>query len=325
MRAVIPVAGVGTRLRPHTYSLPKVLLNVAGKPILGHILTALQDQGVKKATIITGYMGKLVEEYVTEKFDMDFQFVTQEKRLGLGHAIWLAMKDVEDEPLMIILGDTIFDADLSNAVNLGVSALGVKEVDDPRRFGVVVADENNIITKLIEKPEEPISNLALVGIYYVLNQALLKESLDELIEKEIKTKSEFQLTDALQIMIEKGEKFKPFKIEGWFDCGKPETLLSTNRFLLEKQHKPKECKNSIIIPPVYIGENATVEKSVIGPNATIADGAFVTHSIIRDSIISDGASVSTSLLDQSIVGNNAVLEGHYTTMNIGSSSEIRNP
>lgn len=324
MRAVIPVAGVGTRLRPHTYSQPKVLLNVAGKPILGHILDALQEQKINKATIITGYMGKQVEEYVTKKYsNMEFDFVEQKERLGLGHAIWVGKETYsKDEPLMIILGDTIFDVDLSLASKTKKSSLGVKHVDDPRRFGVVVLDDNYKVQKLIEKPQEPISNLALVGLYYIANPELLVKSLDELFEKNIKTKGEYQLTDALQIMIEKGELFDTFNVDGWFDCGKAETLLSTNRFLLEKKSVTPHFQDAIIIPPSFVAPNVNISRSIIGPYASVAEGSEVKDSIVRNSIISYGAKVKSSLLNESIIGNDAAVNGNFHRINLGNSSEI---
>lgn len=323
MRAVIPVAGVGTRLRPHTYSLPKVLLNVAGKPILAHILDALIAQGVSKATIITGYMGKMVEEFVQKRYDIDFDFVVQEEMLGLGHAIWTAKHTYTDEPLMIILGDTIFDVDLSLALNSENSSIGVKEVEDPRRFGVVLPDETGFIQKMIEKPDELIPRLAIVGIYHIKNPSLLIQCLDDLIKKNIKTRDEYQLTDALQMMLERGEKMTTFPVDGWYDCGKPLTLLSTNRFLLDKRVDTPVFPDAVIVPPVYIAPNARIERSIIGPYATIADGACVTDSVVRDSIISDGATVAFSLLEKSIIGNNAIVKGDFTRMNVGDSSEIK--
>lgn len=323
MRAVIPVAGVGTRLRPHTYSLPKVLLNVAGKPILGHILDEIRNQGIKKATIITGYLGKLVEEYVTERYtDIQFDFVLQEKRLGLGHAIWIGREHYGKEPLMIILGDTIFDVDLKKAFISGNNSIGVKEVDDPRRFGVVVTNNGNKIQKLVEKPENPISNLAIVGLYHITQPEMLIDSLNELIDKDIKTRGEYQLTDALQLMIDKGAVFDTFNVDGWHDCGKRETLLATNRFLLEQKPSSQVNDNSIVIPPVFISGKASVQNSVIGPYASIAEGAVVKDSIIKNSIISYNAKVSSSLLEESIIGNSAELHGHFQKLNIGDQSQI---
>jgi len=322
MRAVIPVAGVGTRLRPHTYSLPKVLLNVAGKPILAHILDAIIEQGITKATIITGYMRKTVESFVKERYSIDVDFVPQKESLGLGHAIWTGRDTYDDEPLMIILGDTVFDVDLKLAEKSGISSIGVKKVEDPRRFGVVIQNKDGIISKFVEKPKEFVSDLAIVGLYYIANSKLLKQSLNELIKNDIQTSGEYQLTDALQLMLDKGEKFSTFPVEGWFDCGKPETLLSTNRHLLEKLNQFPSPDGSVIIPPVFIAPNAKIECSIIGPYATVADGATVEDSIVRDTIISDGAKVSSSLLLESIIGNNAQVKGNFIKMNVGNSSEI---
>jgi glucose-1-phosphate thymidylyltransferase len=322
MKAIIPVAGVGTRLRPHTYTLPKVLLNVAGKPILGHILDALQAHDIDEATIIVGYMGDLVEEYVRKHHSLKVNFIYQEERLGLGHSIWIARENIlGDEPLLIILGDTIFDVDLSLATNSGFSTLGVKSVEDPRRFGVVEL-EKGFISRLIEKPEHPTSNLALVGLYYINNPRLLIECLDEMLEKNIRTRDEYQLTDALQMMIDRGEKFTTFPVEGWYDCGKPETLLSTNRYLLDGMEIPNPIEGAVIIPPAFVSAKAHVERSVIGPYTTVAAGARVIDSVIKDSIISDGATVTASMLDESIIGNNAIVKGKFSRLNVGDSSEI---
>ncbi|MFZ4568824.1 MAG: sugar phosphate nucleotidyltransferase [Bacteroidota bacterium] len=322
MKAIIPVAGVGTRLRPHTYTLPKVLLNVAGKPILGHILDALQQHNIDEATIIVGYMGDLVEDYVRRNYSMNVTFIYQEERLGLGHSIWIAREHITDnEPLLIILGDTIFDVDLSLATNSRFSTLGVKSVDDPRRFGVVEL-EKGFISRLIEKPENPTTNLALVGLYFINNPTLLVDSLQTLIDNNIRTRDEYQLTDALQMMIDKGEKFTTFPVEGWYDCGKPETLLSTNRYLLDGKSTYKTPEGAVIIPPAFVAENAIVERSVIGPYTTVASGATVIDSVVRDSIISDGATVTASTLEQSIIGNNAIVKGKFSRLNVGDSSEI---
>lgn len=324
MRAVIPVAGVGTRLRPHTYALPKVLLNVAGKPILAHILDALVEHNVDRATIITGYMGELVEEFVRKRYkNLDVVFVEQRERLGLGHAIWTGRKTYNnDEPLMIILGDTVFDVDLRLAFSSKKNSIGVKQVDDPRRFGVVVMNKNNNIQEFIEKPETPISNLAIVGMYHITNPQALVRSLDYLIDNNITTRNEYQLTDALQRMLLDGEEFTTFSVEGWYDCGKPETLLSTNRFLLEQYPTPRQLKNTVIIPPCYISEEATVENSVIGPYTSIADGAIVKDSIVKNSIISYEAKVLQSLLNESIIGNEAEVNGTFNKFNVGNSSII---
>jgi glucose-1-phosphate thymidylyltransferase len=324
MHAIIPVAGVGTRLRPHTYTLPKVLLNVAGKPILGHILDKIVADGITSATIVVGYMGNLVEDYVrTYHKSLKADFVTQDEQLGLGHSIWVARNSFpkDDEPLFIILGDTIFDVDLRPVLRSKFNALGVKNVEDPRRFGVAELTAG-YITKLVEKPENPTSNLAVVGLYYISSPKLLLECLDEIVTNDKRTKGEYQLTDALQMMIEKGQKFVTFSVDGWYDCGKPETLLSTNRHLLMRSGKNREIVGVVTIPPVYIASSAEISNSIIGPYATIGERAQVKDALIRNSIIGDESSVDSVLLDNSIVGNNANVKGTFKRVNAGDSSEI---
>jgi len=206
MRAIIPVAGIGTRLKPHTFSTPKVLLNVGGKPILAHILDRLIEEGINKTTFVIGHLGEKIQEFVEKNYSqIKSDFVKQESMEGLGHAIYTAVPTFDDKEIFIILGDTIFDVKLEEVFRLKHSSIGVREVSDPRRFGVAVM-KNGYIEKLVEKPQSPVSNLALVGLYYISNADLLAKSLDELIKRDIRTKGELQLTDALQIMIDKGEK-----------------------------------------------------------------------------------------------------------------------
>ena len=321
MHAIIPVAGVGSRLRPHTYTLPKVLLNVAGKPILGHILDKMLEEGITSATFVVGYMGDLVEEYVRQNYEFDVTFVEQESREGLGHAIWLAREALNDEPVLIILGDTIFDVDLRPVLAGDHSSLGVKFVDDPRRFGVVET-KGRFVDVLVEKPENPRTNLAIVGLYYIQSPKLLAECLDDLVREDRRTRGEYQLTDALQEMIDRGEKFTTFNVDGWYDCGKPETLLETNRHLLGQQPLERRISGVVVNSPVYIAPTATISNAIIGPNTTIADGATVRDSIVTDSIISEGASVEKSILNESIVGNDAKVRGDARQINIGASSEL---
>lgn len=321
IRAIIPVAGIGTRLRPHTYTLPKVLLNVAGKPILGHILDRIQIEDISKVTFIIGYLGEKVIEYVEHNYDFDAEYIEQEEQHGLGHAIYLARETFMNDELLIVLGDTVFDVDLKSMLSSKYSALGVKEVEDPRRFGVAIV-ENEFITKLVEKPETPISNLAIVGLYYIKNSKLLTECLDEIIQKDIRTKDEYQLTDALQLMLDKGEKFIPFLVEGWFDCGKPETLLSTNHHLLEKFNNTESIDGVTIIKPVYISPKSKVENSIIGPYTTINDGAIIKNSIVVNSIIGVNAIVENEILRDSIIGNNTIIKGQFRKLNTGDSTEI---
>ncbi|AOS83994.1 nucleotidyl transferase [Chlorobaculum limnaeum] len=323
MKAIIPVAGVGSRLRPHTYSQPKVLLNVAGKPIIGHIMDKLIESGIDEAVIIVGYLGSKIEEYLTSNYSIKLTFVTQAEQLGLAHAVHMCRPHVVDEePLFIILGDTIFDVDLMPVLDSAVSSLGVKEVEDPRRFGVAVTEGDRIV-KLVEKPEQPVSNLALVGLYFLHRAGTLFSSIEHIIANDIRTKGEFQLTDALQHMIDLGEPFSTFPVQGWYDCGKPETLLATNEVLLQKNHQQKSLPGCIVNPPVFIADNAIITNSIIGPNATIAEHVVVKDSIIMNSIIGRKSQVSDIMLDRSIVGNNAVVSAMGHELNIGDYSEIR--
>ena len=322
MRAIIPVAGIGTRLKPHTHSTPKALLNVGGKPIIAHILDKLLEEGINKATFVIGYLGDMIKDYIKKKYpSVQSSFVEQEKMEGLGHAIYTAIPTFDDDEIFIILGDTIFDVNLKDVFKNKVSALGVKEVEDYKRFGVAVV-KNGFIEKLVEKPQTPLSNLALVGLYYVSNKQILVDSLNELVEKDIRTKGELQLTDALQIMIDKGEKVKTFPVDGWYDCGKPETLLLTNQYLLNKKGSYKPRENVVINQPVFIAEDADVTNSIIGPYATISSGCKIKECIVKNSIIDSNAHVEKALLDNSIIGSNSFVRGAYKRLNSGDSSEV---
>ncbi|MDR3666178.1 MAG: sugar phosphate nucleotidyltransferase [Ignavibacteriaceae bacterium] len=322
MRAIIPVAGIGSRLKPHTYSTPKVLLNVGGKPILGHILDKLSDENINKATFIIGHLGEMIKEYVLKEYPgLESTFIEQESMEGLGHAIYTAIPTIDEKEIFIILGDTVFDVDLKSVFKNKISSLGVKQVDDPKRFGVAVM-QNGFIKTLIEKPQTPVSNLALVGLYYIANSDILIKSLSELVKKDMRTKGELQLTDALQIMIDMGEKITTFPVEGWYDCGKPETLLSTNKYLLDLKSVSKHFDNVVINHPVFIADDVQIENSVIGPYTTIDKGVKISECIIRNSIIGSKAVVTKFMLEDSLIGNNSVIIGSLHKLNSGDSSEL---
>ncbi|MBI1795771.1 MAG: NTP transferase domain-containing protein [Candidatus Eisenbacteria bacterium] len=320
--AIIPVAGVGTRLRPHTHTLPKVLLHVAGKPIIAHILDDLPDLGIREAVLIVGYMGDLVREYVTRNYPrLKTHFVDQPERLGLGHAVSLAAPYVDDRPVLIILGDTIFEADLRGVLGGSKNAIGVKAVEDPRRFGIVETRDGRV-TLLVEKPERPASNLAITGIYYFTTARPLFAALDEIQRKDIRTKGEFQLTDAMELMVQQGIELTTFPVEGWYDCGKTETLLETNRVLLGKKAGARTIAGSVIHAPVSIAANAEVENCIIGPYVSIAAGAKLKNAVVRDSIVNLNATIEDILIERSVVGDNAVVRGAFKRLNVGDSSEL---
>jgi glucose-1-phosphate thymidylyltransferase len=321
--AVIPVAGAGTRLRPHTHTQPKVLLHVAGKPILAHILDDLVALGIRRAVLIVGVMGEQVREYVGKHYaKLKVDYVEQEERLGLGHAVSLAEPHADDQPLLIILGDTIFEADLKRVLAAGTSSIGVKAVEDPGRFGIVERDAAGRVTRLVEKPDQPTSNLAITGIYFFSHGGPLFEALRELQTKNIRTKGEFQLTDAMQILVSRGQAIGTFPVEGWYDCGKTETLLETNRVLLEKRSPSPAIPGSVIQGPVFVAPDARVEHCVLGPHVSVAAGAHLRNAVLRDCIVSENATVEDILLEGSVVGENAVVTGGFRRVNVGDSSEV---
>ena len=320
--AVVPVAGAGTRLRPHTYSYPKVLLTVGDKPIIGHILDELSAAGVKKICMVTGYLGDKIKEYVAKHYKhLNVSYVEQAEQKGLGHAIWLTRRCVTG-PVLVMLGDTILDADLSKFMTSKEDCIAVKEVKDPRRFGVVET-KGGYISAMVEKPEKPRTNLAIVGIYSFRNSSMLYSSLERLVDSGLTTRGEIQFTDAMSLMVKAGHKIKPVAIEGWYDCGKPETLLETNRHILDKKKFSPRAKNSLIIPPVYISPTAKVENSIVGPYASIGDGADINSSIISDSIVNENAFIVNMNLSGSLVGPSAAVVGRKDQLNVGENSEIR--
>lgn len=322
MKVIIPVAGVGKRLRPHTQTDPKALLHVAGKPILGHILDRIKNLKVSQAIFVVGFMGEDIKRYVGMNYKFESSFIHQRELKGLGYAIYLASHKIKsNEPLLIILGDTIAESDFSRVVKSKYDSLGVKKVEDPRRFGIVEL-KNGWAKRLIEKPDKPTSNLALVGVYYIKSVPLFKGCLNQVVKRGIKTKKEYQLTDALQMMINKGTKFSTFNVKGWYDCGKPETLLETNRHLLSKIKTKRSIGGSVLIPPVYISRCAKVCNSIVGPYVSIADDAFIKNSVIRNSIIGKKAEVNGCLLDSSLVGTGAEVNGVFNRLNVGAWSEI---
>jgi len=322
VKVVIPAAGVGTRLRPHTHTVPKALLYVAGKPILGHIIDMVSGLDVEEIILVVGYMREKIEEFVAKNYDLPIRAVEQEEPQGLGHAIWVTREAVgRGSPLLVILGDTIFDLDFSPIVRGAANLIGVREVEDPRRFGVVKTEGERIVG-FVEKPDKPPSKKAIVGLYYFTDGALLYDALDEVVERNIRTKGEYQLTDALQILLERGMDMACLPIEGWFDCGSRETLLETNRYLLDRMTTSREIPGSIVVPPVSVDPSATVEASIIGPYVSVAGGTVIRRSVVRNSILGEEALVENALLEGSLVGNQAVVRDASRRLNVGDSSEI---
>ena len=317
MKAIIPVAGIGTRLQPITNSVPKVLVNVAGKPMLFHLIDEIVKNGkIDTVILVIGYLGEMIVEAVNKEYsgvDVRFEFVEQKEMLGLGHAVYHGAEFVGDEPVIIILGDTIFEFDLDSFISNEYSAIGYKDVEDVSRFGIVES-KNGFITRLIEKPAPGVteSKSAIAGLYFIKNGASLFRAIEYLMDNDIRTRNEFQLTDALMKMVEDGEKMLPFEIQNWFDCGKPETLLNTNTYILNRDHLEEnehEFVNTKLRQPVFIGENCTIQNSEIGPNVTIADGVTVKDSKIVNSLICEGSTVTGAELENVIIGISDTIEG----------------
>lgn len=319
MKAIIPVAGTGTRLRPFTSTVPKPLLHVAGKPILAHIIDALLKDGVDELVLIIGYKGEKIRSYVESHYDIPARFVNQDKLLGLGYAVLLGLREVGNEPVLIALGDTIIEMGLEDIITAGRNTIGVRHVENPQRFGVVEV-ENKRIIGLQEKPENPKSNLAITGPYFFIASGELRKALNNLIESGERTRGEFQLTDALQIMVERGIDIYAEEIGGWFDCGTVETLIATNRHLLEHAVPNEAFPDTVLIPPVYIGKGSTIERSIIGPNVSIGEGAVIEDSIISDSIIGNGAEIKRGFLRASIFGDKSSYAGKFGKMILGDHS-----
>lgn len=327
MKAIIPVAGAGAKLRPHTYTQPKALIPIAGKTILSFIVDQLHTAGINEFIFIVGYLGEKIQEYVKQTYpDLLCHFVYQNERHGTGHAVELTRNIVGDDEVFVTLGDTICDFDVKDVIESPFSMLGIKKVDDPRNFGVADIDDAGFIAHVVEKPSIPKSNMALVGLYKIKETSFLFECLHHLFAENIKSYGEYNLTDALDCMIKRGARFKSFKVKNWFDCGRKETLLESNATLLKKyggtnyDHVQKE--NSIIIPPVSIGAGCTLKNSIIGPHVAIGANTSVTHSVVRDSIIGSYTNLYEVVLDNSLIGSDASVKGLSRSLNIGDNTEI---
>lgn len=319
--AIIPVAGEGTRLRPQTYTTPKAMLPVAGKPILGHILDEVIRVGIRKLALVVGHLGEQIVEFAEHHYgDCEIAVVRQTEQLGLGHAVYLTRELADGDFLLIVYGDTVFEADLSGAAQTDADGvIGVRIVDDPRRFGVVELDGNRIV-RLVEKPETFVSDIAIAGINLIRNSRVLFSSLERLINDGIRTRGEYQLTDGFNEMVAEGAHLETFIVKNWFDCGTPETLLETNRYLLDRLPPPSPSEGAILKPPVFISESAILENSVLGPYVSVGERARITDAHIRNSIIGDRAEVTGCDLEESLVGKNTKVESDSRGLNVAESS-----
>lgn len=326
MKAIIPVAGAGTKLRPQSYTQPKALIPLAGKTVLSIIIDQLRQAGINEFIFIVGYLGEKIQDYVKSKYPgLKAHYVHQVDRQGVGHAIRLTRSIVDNDEVFVVLGDTICEYDVLEVMRSPYSMIGVRKVDDPRDFGVAEISEDGFINHVVEKPQIPKSNMALVGVYKIKESGQMFQCLENNIRQGLRSHGEYSLTDALDCMIGLGVRFQSFKVENWFDCGRKETLLESNATLLKKfakQTDPAQYENTVIIPPVSIGAGCTIKNSIIGPNVAIGENTTIDYSIVRDSIIGSFSNLFDIVLNESLIGSDSNLRGETRTLNIGDNTSI---
>ncbi|MEX0907777.1 MAG: sugar phosphate nucleotidyltransferase [Gemmatimonadota bacterium] len=327
MKVIIPLAGKGTRLRPHTYTTPKPLLRVGGKPVMSYILDDLRELGVDEVVFITGYLKQTVEEYVAAEYpDFDAHFVEQAVQNGTAGAVELAEPYI-DSDVLIMFVDTLFDADLSLVRRLPADSAGViwaKEVEDYQRFGVIVTDGDGNMKRIVEKPTDPISKLANIGLYYIRDWQLLYKGIHATMAGPKGKTGEYYLTDAFQFMIDHGAKIRVEPVAGWYDCGQLETLIETNRHVLEngRGRRPDGGRNVRVHDPVRIEEGVTIEDCELGPNVTVEAGSVLRHSTLRDTIIGPSTTIENAQLHDSMVGGYASVRGVSGVLSVGDHTSI---
>lgn len=327
MKVILPVAGEGTRLRPHTHTKAKSLVQVAGKTVLEHIVNRLLPLAADEYIFITDENGAQIEKFMMAKFpDLPCSYIVQKERLGPAHAVALAApRIIKGDDVLVVFNDTIFVTDLTQISRLCMDCDGLiysKEVEDYQRFGVNILQEGYIVD-MVEKPETPVSRLAQVGLYYLKDGSRFMGYLEKTLAAGETVKGEYYLPPVFMRMIRDGIKFRAPEIDAWLDCGKPETLLATNRYLLKGGHRCQgELENSVLIEPVFVGEGSVVRNSILGPNVSVGAGSVIEKSIIRDSIINTNSEVRDMILQSSILGDSVCLIGTPRRMNIGDHSLI---
>lgn len=327
MKIVIPMAGFGKRLRPLTFTRPKPLLTVADKPVLGHVLEMFAAlPSIDEVIFIVGHLGDQIEQYIAQSHPgLQARFVEQTELIGQSHAIWLAREGLEG-PMVMAFVDTLIEADLAFLESEKADAVAwVSEVPDPRRFGVACVGKGNWVSQLIEKPQDMRENLAVVGFYYFQDAARLIAAIDEQIQRKMQLKGEYFLADAINLLLEDGLKMRAQHVDSWHDCGTPQAMLETNRYLLEHGRDNSELaagrKNVVIIPPVFVAPSADIRHAVIGPHASVGPDCVIEHAMIRNSIIEEGSQIKDSMLNASLLGRDVRLTGRDHALNLGDGSQ----
>ncbi|MHA1976283.1 MAG: sugar phosphate nucleotidyltransferase [Candidatus Hodarchaeales archaeon] len=336
MKCIIPAAGKGTRLLPHTQNKPKALLQLANKPIISHIVDKILEANITDIIIIVGYEKEKLMKFLLSQYSdkCNLTFIEQEERRGLGHAIYMASKHLNGESTIITLGDSLYELSYLSMLEefrknkTWDGVITIRQVSNPQSYGIVVTDPNSsIIIKMIEKPQTPISNKAITGVYMIRNTIALQKSLNSIVEtNSTGAGGEIQLTDALQIMIENGFTLGIIDSGTWFDCGNKESLLEANRFVLsslQNSERKSELKDSVIVHPVAIEAGCSIRNSIIGPNVSIAKDTTVTRVIISSSIIGSNSVLDNVNISDSIIGNNVWVKDKTHDVNIGDNEKVQ--
>lgn len=330
MKTIVLLGGYGTRMRPHTWSRAKPLLRVAGNSIIGHLLDLMKDVTNGQVIFVVGYLGDQIEAWLRKQYGhLDLHFVVQEQALGQAHALWLCRDYLQDdEDVMIAFGDGIVKADYAGLDRSADAVFYVKEVEDPRTFGVVVLNEAGFVTSFVEKPKTMENRLAIAGVYWFKSGRKLRDAVDTVINTGRKTLGEYYLADAFQVMLEQGDKIRVDTVEQWEDAGKPDTILHTNRRLLSVGYATFEAiergygEGFIVIPPVFLHPDADIETSVIGPYASIEANAVIRNAVVRDSIIDEGAQIEDCIIENSLIGEKAQVKGRGRELFIGDNAIV---
>ena len=323
MKVIIPLAGKGTRLLPLTRHVPKPLVRVAGRPVMDYVMDMLDGLDIEELILITGHLKEQVEHHVRTRYRQPARFIEQQVQDGTAGAVALAEPHVNG-PVLIVFVDTLFDADLSLVTRTDADGvIWAKHVEDYQRFGVVVTDADGYMTRIVEKPSEPISKLANIGLYYIRDWRTLYQGIHWTLDRP-KNKGEWFLTDAFQYMIDHGRRIQVAEVSGWYDCGKVDTVLETNLHLLRngRERAPAGARDVVVHPPVRVEAGAVVERSTIGPNVTIEAGAIVRDSTLREVIVGAGAHVIGSMVEHSLVGDDARVEGQRLTGMVAAKDEV---
>lgn len=332
MKIIVPMAGIGSRLRPHTLTVPKPLVPVGGKPIVQRLvedIAEMSNEPIEEIAFIIGDFGEQVKKDLKEVaagLGAVGKVYFQEEALGTAHAILCAEESLEGN-VIVAFADTLFRADFTlDKEKDGV--IFVNQIDDPSAFGVVKLNDQNHITDFVEKPETFVSDLAIIGIYYFKDGAWLKEELKYLIDNNIKEKGEFQLTNALENMKQKGAIFTPGQVNEWLDCGNKNATVHTNQRILELDKKELvassvKTENSVIIPPCFIGENVELKNAIIGPHVSIGANTVIKNSVIKNSIIQKDSKIEKKVLKDSMIGNKAILTGSFEDLSLGDFSQSK--